>query len=236
LSFDQTVAPFVKATWEYRSRNPVAADLILLTLLWGMRRGESATFQWRDRISESEASVARWIDLKARVCYVYDPKNRSDHEFPIAPCALALLKLRRADQSEDEQWVFPTGSAQSTKPYLSDPSVAMKTIKEKAGIQVVRGHDLRRTFGAACEKLGFSDRAAKRMLGHSVSGGDSSGRYLSPEWADTMQGMERVEELILSKAPAVFNALRPRRAAPLIDADDVFIASRAVRGSRRKVR
>ena len=34
-------------------------------------------------------------------------------------------------------------------------------------------HDLRRTFGAACEKLGFTDRQVKRTLGHGVAGGET---------------------------------------------------------------
>jgi len=55
LSFDATVAPFIKSAWSYRLENPVAADFLLLTLVWGMRQGESATFQWRDRISDSVA-------------------------------------------------------------------------------------------------------------------------------------------------------------------------------------
>jgi integrase len=236
LSFNDTVGPFLKAAWAYRERNPVAADFILLTLLWGMRRGESATFQWRDRITDEAAATGRWIDMNLRVCFVGDPKNRSDHEFPIGPCALELLKLRRVNQSTDESWVFPTSSPLSTKPYLSDPTQAMKTVKESAGIEIVRGHDLRRTFGAACEKLGFSDRQTKRMLGHAISGGESVGRYTGQEWVDLVDRMSRVEDLMLSKAPSVFNALRPRGAARMLDTEDVVATNIEARASSRKPR
>ena len=51
LSFSSTVGPFVKAAWTYRRENPVAADFILRTLLWGMRGGESSTFKWRDELT-----------------------------------------------------------------------------------------------------------------------------------------------------------------------------------------
>ena len=236
LSFETTVAPYVKALWAYRARNPVAADFIFLTLLWGMRRGESATFQWRDRITDAEAPVSRWIDMDQRVCFVADAKNRSDHEFPISPCAFELLKRRRADQLADEKWVFPTSSPLSNKPYLSDPTQAMKTVKEAAGIKVVRGHDLRRTFGAACEKLGFSDRQTKRMLGHSISGGESVGRYTGPEWADLVLRMDRIEELILSKAPSVYNAIRPRGAPRMQDPEDVVAPNVAPKAFKRSLK
>ena len=234
LSFTNAVGPYVRAIWDYRKQNPVAADFIFLTMLWGMRRGESATFQWRDRISDAEAAVGRWVDIDRAIGFVGDAKNRGDHEFPIAPCAIELLKRRRADQRADETWLFPTSSPMSKKPYLSDPTVAMKTVKENAGLKVVRGHDLRRTFGAACEKLGFSDRQTKRMLGHAVAGGESVGRYTGQEWEDLVSRMHRVEELIFSKAPSVYNALRPKNAPRMPDAEDVLAPNIAPKPSKRK--
>lgn len=236
ISFTDKVGPYVRAIWDYRKQNPVSADFIFLTMLWGMRQGESATMQWRDRITDAEAAVGRWVDIERAIGFVGDAKNRGDHEFPIAKCAIELLKRRRADQDADQQWLFPTSSPMSTKPYLSDPSQAMKTIKENAGLKVVRGHDLRRTFGAACEKLGFSDRQTKRMLGHAVAGGESVGRYTGPEWEDLTDRMARIEELILSKAPSVYNALRPKNAPRMHDPEDVVAPNIASKPSKRKAR
>ena len=114
---------------------------------------------------------------------------------------------------------------------------AMATVKQRAGIAVVRGHDLRRTFGAACEKLNFNDRQTKRMLGHGVAGGETLGRYTSPEWLDISHRMEDIEELILSKAPAVYNALRPKGVPRLPDAEDVVVQNKGTpRPSRRRPR
>ena len=234
MSFETAVGPYVREAWKYRKENSVSADFILLTLLWGLRRGESATFQWRDRISDSEAVYGRWIDMETSVGYVGDGKNRGDHEFAIGPCALELLKLRRSSQLADEAWVFPTSSPLSKKPYLSDPTQAMKTVKERAGIEIVRGHDLRRTFGAACEKLGFSDRQTKRLLGHAISGKESVGRYTQPEWIDMVDRMQRVEELILSRAPSVYNALRPKSLPRMQETEDVLVSAVASKASTRK--
>jgi hypothetical protein len=147
---------------------------------------------------------------------------------------LELLKLRRSSQLIDEAWVFPTSSPLSKKPYLSDPTQAMKTVKERAGIEIVRGHDLRRTFGAACEKLGFSDRQTKRLLGHAISGKESVGRYTQPEWIDMVDRMQRVEELILSRAPSVYNALRPKSLPRMQETEDVLVSAVASKASTRK--
>jgi integrase len=236
LSFSTSVGPFVKTAWAYRSENPVAGDFMLLDLIWGMRGDECRTFKWRDRIDDAEAVTARWIDLNKRVARVNDAKNRGDHEFPIGPCAIELLKLRRAAELEGQAWVFPARSANSTKGHYSDPSVALNTVRERAGIKTVRGHDLRRTFGAACEKLGFTDRQAKRMLGHGVASGETMGRYTSPEWGDIAERMRRVEELVLAAAPSVYNALRPKSAARISDVEDVSIGRGERRASKRKPR
>ncbi|MGE4240745.1 tyrosine-type recombinase/integrase [Ramlibacter sp.] len=234
LSFSESVGPFVQAAWEYRRENPVAGDFLILDLLWGLRGDECRTFKWRDRITDAEAVTDRWIDMDKKVARVNDAKNRGDHEFPIGPCAMELLKLRRESQLEGTLWVFPARSVNSEKGHYSDPSVAMNTVKERAGIKVLRGHDLRRTFGAACEKLGFTDRQTKRMLGHGVAAGETLGRYTSPEWADIANRMAKIEELILATAPDVYNALRPRNRARIEGGTEAKIdPARAMRAARR---
>lgn len=115
--------------------------------------------------------------MENKVAFVFDAKNLMDHYLPMGPCALEVLKLRWAEYDKDQVWVFPAQSPNNTKGYYSDPKVALDTIRDNAGIKIVRGHDLRRTFGAACEKLGFSDRQTKRMLGHVTAGGESVNRY-----------------------------------------------------------
>jgi integrase len=237
LSFAKTVGPFVKAAWEYRAQNPVAADFILLDLLWGLRGDECRSVKWRDQITDARAVTDRWIDMTERVVRINDAKNRGDHEFPIGPCAYELLKLRRESQIKGEVWVFPAMSPNSLKGHYSDPSVALKTVRVNAGIKVVRGHDLRRTFGAACEKLGLTDRQIKRLLGHGVAGGETLGRYTSPEWQDTADRMMKVEEEILKVAPSVYNALRPRGAQRFPDTEVAVIDPKPKgRPSQRKPR
>lgn len=236
MSFNDQVGPYIKQLWAYRKENALGSDFIFLTLLWGMRRGESATFKWRDRISCAEAATCRWIDMDAKVAFVGDGKNRGDHEFPIPPCSFELLKRRRAEQDEDMAWVFPADSGRSREGHYKDPTCAMKTVWQRTGLKVVRGHDLRRTFGAACEKLNFTDRQIKRMLGHGAAAGETMGRYTTPEWQDISDRMRRVEELILSKAPAIYNALRPKATARMSENEDIVVPADGLRPSRKRAK
>ena len=241
LTFSESVGPFVQAAWEYRRENPVAADFLILDLLWGLRGDECRTFKWRDQISEEQAVTDRWIDMDKKVARINDAKNRGDHEFPIGPCAMELLKLRRECQIEGTVWVFPgrfegQGKEKVGAGHYADPTVAMNTVKERAGIKVLRGHDLRRTFGAACEKLGFTDRQIKRMLGHGVAAGETLGRYTTPEWADIAARMSKIEEEILTAAPDVYNALRPKNKARLVGGTETKIDPARARATRRVAR
>ncbi|WP_296907969.1 hypothetical protein [Polaromonas sp.] len=91
---------------------------------------------------------------------------------------------------------------------------------------------MRRTFGAACEKLGFSDRQTKRMLGHVTAGGESVNRYTEAEMVDIADRMRRVEELLFSKAPSVYNALRPKGAPRMTDKEDIVASAKPVKRTR----
>jgi len=264
LTFSATVGPFLEAAWTYRKENPRAADFLILDLLWGLRGDECRSLKWRQEIPDDKAALERWVDLDRRVVFIHDAKNRGDHEFPIGPFALELLKLRLLDRrkgvpwlfeakmpnsrkglvkmkggkevasDEPGQWCLPSGIACDVGHY-ADPSVALETVKTMAGIKAIRGHDLRRTFGAACEKLGLVDRQVKRMLGHAVAGGETLGRYTEPEWLDHVNRMNKIERMILSQAPSLFNALRPAKVEALPEPNDPVISPKPIRKSRKKV-
>lgn len=266
LSFSESVGPFLEAAWEYRKENPRAADFLIIDLLWGLRGDECRSLKWRSQVPDDKAHMERWVDLEKKVVFIHDAKNRGDHEFPIGPFAMALLKLRRSesrknalwlfeakmpssrkglvyikdgkevDHTEEEnaggEWVLPSGIPCEVGHY-GDPSQAMDTVRERAGIKAVRGHDLRRTFGAACEKLGLADRQVKRMLGHAVGGGETLGRYTEPEWKDHVERMMKIEQLILKSAPAVYNALRPAKMPDLPEKEEPVIKPGPIRKSRK---
>ncbi|MGC4077705.1 MAG: tyrosine-type recombinase/integrase [Rubrivivax sp.] len=237
MTSDQ-LGKFIQAAWDYRRENPVAADFLLIDLLFGMRAGECCTFKWKEHCSPAELVEGRWIDLDNRAAFVGDAKNRGDHLFPIGPCAAELLSLRRAAQMEGQAWVFPAASPKSEKGHYSDPSVARDTVRERAGVKVLRGHDLRRTFGRVCEELGFTPAQTQRLLGHATAGGKATHRYTDPEWKVVAKRMERVERKILSPASRVYDALKPLGRAPIggDEAESFEIPIAPARKSRRTPR
>ena len=138
----------------------------------------------------------------------------------------------KAEENAGGEWVLPPGIPCETGHY-GDLRVAMGTVRERAGIKAVRGHDLRRTFGAASEKLELADRQVKRMLGHAVGGGETLGRYAEPEWKDHVERMAKIEHLILKSAPAVYNALRPAKLPALPEKAEPVIKLGPIRKARK---
>lgn len=217
LELTTTVPAFFDAAWEYRRENTLGADFLMLSTLWGLRLGEACTFAWKDRLPQKMHAHARWIDLERGVACITDSKNRSDHEFCIAPCALELLKRRKSLMPASQIWVFPASSPLAKAGHYTDASVALASVVRMANellkdrdsgskIEVLRGHDLRRTFGAACDMLGFNSRQSKFMLGHSP-GGDVTDRYTVPNLSEQIARVTAVEKLMLHKTKHMYHAL-----------------------------
>lgn len=237
LVFSTTLGPWIEALWNKRPENPIGCDFLLLTLLWGMRRGESCKVKWRDLIDDKEALTSSWVCLKEKKVFLHDTKNRMDVEMPIAPCAMEILRRRRefvADWTGPQKiWVFPSRSSRAGAGHYSCPNHTIQVINEAAGVKTFRGHDMRRTFGAVCERLGFTDLQIKRMLGHSDHS-NSTDRYSRADWDVVVERSRRVEETILSAAPAVYNALRPSKLPRM--GDDVVIGVERRKRSQAKPR
>ncbi len=214
----ESLGDWLKMVWTRRSSYPTGADFLLLTLLWGMRRGEACKIKWRHRISATEAKASSYVDLKKKIVFVFDPKNRMDHELPLAPCALELLRRREEDSrttiGHSSIWVFPARSTQSKKGYYSDPQVFFRGIRDGAKIEVLRPHDLRRTFGRVAESLQLSVTSIRRLLNHSDMA-NSTGRYTELEDKRIEECMERIERNILDACPEIFRALAPIKLAQL---------------------
>jgi integrase len=215
LDLITTGPAFFNAAWEYRRENPLGADFLILATLWGLRLGEACTFAWKERLPTKMLKHARWVDLESETACITDSKNRSNHEFRIAPCAMEILRRRKATMPTDQIWVFPAASPLSKVQHYTDATVALARIVHMANeslkdsgsnIDALRGHDLRRSFGAACDLLGFDRRQTKFMLGHSP-GGDVTDRYMVPSLSEQMARVTAVEKLMLHKTRHMYHAL-----------------------------
>lgn len=210
---DGTLGRFLEALWARRLKNRLGADYLLLTLLLGARKNETASLQWRDWLTAAEAAKSSWVDLDLRLVRFYRTKNGNDHELPLADAVFEILKQRRDDREPRERYVFPVRSSKKTTKavHYSDAKTILGYVREDAGLEVLRTHDLRRTFGRIAEEL-TSERMVKRLLNH-TDPRNPTARYMDPEWPRIIEVMQKVEGAILSAAPYVLKALVPQARA-----------------------
>lgn len=218
-----TLGRFLAAVWGRRPRNRLGADYLLLTLLWGARRGESSAVQWRDRLTDAEAARCSWVNLKTRVGRFCNTKNGTDFYFPIADAALEILKQRQDDRAAKERYVFPVRSSKKTTSALhyTDAKSILAYVRDDAGLAVLRTHDLRRTMGRVAEEI-TSVAMVKRLLNHHEPGNPTL-RYTDPEWLRFVEVMQKVELTMLATCPLVYNGLLPPKSYPrmvLVHAND----------------
>jgi integrase len=129
----------------------LGCDYLLLTILTGARKEETATLCWREALTQEEARTTSYVDLENRVIRFYDTKNRNDHELPICDATKRILEDRRDIVNDTEiradkrKWVFRL-VRRSKVGHYSDSKSLREYICLEAGIIKLGMHDLRRTW------------------------------------------------------------------------------------------
>lgn len=211
LSPKDTLGRFLSALHNKRSFNRLGCDYLLLTVLLGARKEETASLCWRESLTKEEAKTTSYVDLDKRVIRFYDTKNRNDHELPICDAVKRLLEDRRdiVQESETRQerlmWVFPARSKRSKVGHYSDSKSLREYLCQEAGITKLGMHDLRRTFGRIAEEL-TSYAVVKRLLNHRNTT-DPTERYAVPDEERIYEALQRIELHMLMTAPELYNSL-----------------------------
>ena len=127
---------------------PVAVAAIRLLALTGCRRSEILGLRWDD--VDRTAGELRLRDAKAgpRMVPLTAPARKVLEGIPRAP---------------DDTWVFPGGNG---KRHLGNLSYYWGSVRERAGLDEVRIHDLRHSYASRALALGESLSAIGRLLGH----------------------------------------------------------------------
>ncbi|WP_339327360.1 tyrosine-type recombinase/integrase, partial [Erwinia amylovora] len=160
LSAKDTLGKFLDALHHKRSFNRLGCDYLLLTVLLGARKEETASLCWREELSVEEAKTTSYVDLTNRKIFFFDTKNRTNHELPICDAAKCLLEDRRdivfakETKANRRKWVFPARSPRSKSGHYSDSKTLREYLCAEAGIAKLGTHDLRRTFGRIAEENG----------------------------------------------------------------------------------
>lgn len=156
-------------------------DYLLLVLLTGLRREESASMTWNN------------VDLKARTLKVIDTKNHMDHTLPLSDFLYDLLQQRKNNATNE--YVFQRANGTG---YISEQRKQIAKVIKESGIKFTI-HDLRRTFLTIAESLDIPAYAVKRLANHKMSNDVTAG-YIVADVERLRQPMQKITDYILKCA------------------------------------
>ena len=129
--------------------NDAARDFLMLSLLTGARKSNTLAMRWEE------------INFDRETWRIEETKNSEPHIITLSPQALEILKERKLKSSS--KWVFP---GKGKTGHLADPKKAWHRVLQRAGIQDLRIHDLRRTLGSWQAAAGANSYIIGKSLGH----------------------------------------------------------------------
>ncbi len=174
---------WIKAVFEYKDRGQqleTNRDFLLTLVLTGFRREECESLTWSS------------IDLKYGRITLIDAKYREPYTLPMGDFLFTLM-TKRYDQATNE-WVFP--SAKSTSGHIVNISKVRQKINKSCGIEF-SFHDLRRTFGAIAENLGYDQYTIDRLLNHINDDRDRTRDFVQVSDRKLREAMNTIEDIIL---------------------------------------
>ena len=133
-----------------KEENPWMSGFFLMILYSGARKNELLNLRWTD------------VDFKQRVIRFWNTKNKEDHEIPLAPDAVKLL--RSIPRTLGNPYVF-CGHVKS-KPIINPYKPWARILKRAKIDRRVTIHDLRRTVGSLLASSGYSTQQIGKLLNH----------------------------------------------------------------------
>jgi len=133
-----------------KGETEVMRDFFMLALFTGARRSNVASMRWAD------------VDLEQASWRIPETKQGKVQHVPLTQPAMAILK-RRKEQAAGSPFVLPSYGKSG---HVVEVKGAWKRIKDAAGLQDIRPHDLRRTLGSYMAINGASLNIVGAALGH----------------------------------------------------------------------
>jgi hypothetical protein len=97
-------------------------------------------------------------------------KNDEDHVVPLPPLSMSLIESMK-EYGGTSEFVFPSPRSETDKSIdVESFSKVSRRIRENSGLDKgeFRIHDLRSTLRTNLAKLGFRDKIADRVIGHTI--------------------------------------------------------------------
>ena len=226
----QTLGPFLEAAWSKKNSNDNETGIhyLIFMLLWGCRTAEHNECVWGELLSEAERKKQSHVWLKetgdyGSYVFFHDTKNHRSHRLPLGTMAKELLTRRQVAAAKEtinrgfsknaRKWVFPAKSKFSQSGHYESAQDLIHRVRDEIGLERLSRHDMRRSFGTMMTTLDVPDGIQRRFLNHAnVSVTDT---YTQAEWCFLREWMNRIEQAILSRAPNVYNSLKPADWPPL---------------------
>ena len=158
---------------------PYLADLLMVALHTGLRRGELLGLEWSR------------VDLRCRVIQL-DPEHQKGKKHSTVPLnapardALPHRAGYRATICPDSAWVFTRKGSR-----IGSIKKSFATACQKAGIEDFHIHELRHTCGASMVQAGVPLRTVAEILRHSSISTTMKYAHLSPD--NARAGAEALE-------------------------------------------
>jgi integrase len=130
--------------------NDTFRDYFYISLLTGARRRNVTSMNWKD------------INFAANTWKIEETKNGESQIIHLPEHAIAILQKRF--DSKSSEWVFPSFSSASG--HIEEPKKIWKRVLQRAGIENLRIHDLRRTLGSWQAATGANSYIIGKSLGH----------------------------------------------------------------------
>jgi integrase len=134
----------------YEDPNELFRNYVLLSLFIGQRRQNMLSMRWS------------CVDLTLGIVSFPDSKNGEPQRIPLITQAWDILKEMRKHATDD--WVFPSQNG-SKSGHVEDLHRPWYALLKRAGIENMRFHDLRRTFGSYQAITGAGSFVLGKALG-----------------------------------------------------------------------
>jgi integrase len=181
-----------------RTSARTGADYLLVTVILGCRKSETAGLMWADRLPPEAGEGPNLIDLGSKLMVLSTTKNRHTHRLPLPPFVCQILTERRK-LSNGSPYVFPAASRSRLRQtgHYSDPRAFMDSVKTATGVDFAM-HDLRRTFGNVVNNMSIPSLLTQQLLNHKAAG--STATYTQQSIEQLRGHMERIEAQMLNYA------------------------------------
>ncbi len=130
--------------------NTTIRDYVWLSLLTGARRSNVLAMRWQE------------LQLEQAIWHIPETKNGTSQRIPLMTRAVDILHQRRA-QLPQAEFVFPSHSQTG---HLMEPKKAWKKLLERAQLEDLRLHDLRRSLGSWQAATGANMSVISKTLNH----------------------------------------------------------------------